>query len=51
MWALKLCSVTWCRAFSHQTIANFRREDLVDPKLDGSVVTKTLRNPNVFKLW
>jgi hypothetical protein len=33
----------------HKTIADFRREEIVIPKLDGVDVGKVERNPNVFK--
>jgi hypothetical protein len=35
--------------YLHKTIADFRREEIVLPKLDGEDVGKVERNPNVFK--
>lgn len=35
--------------YLHKTVADFRREDIVLPKLDGKEVGRAERNPNVFK--
>jgi hypothetical protein len=37
--------------YFHQTIADFRREEIVFPKLILSTKRKIERNPNVFKNW
>lgn len=34
--------------YLHQTIADFRREEIVVPKLDGKEIGRIERNPNVF---
>lgn len=37
--------------YFHQTISNFRKEDVVFPKLSAKDMDKIKRNPNVFKNW
>lgn len=44
--------VKYCNKFYfHQTVCNFRREDIVFPKLDAKDINKIERNPAVFKNW